>query len=283
MSSLNTKICLVIGAVLLGVGLWLADKKGPAKEPEKTAIGTKSTRGSKKMDWILFADSVIASSKTLSASPEFVRIYKQIKTGKASVENFDTVSSVLLRNKYPLAAAVIYRMKAELTKSAADWALAAEFFYKAAHFSNDSFSSSAMRECVYGFRKATELDNTNLKYKTQLGSSIVESTENPMEGITILREVVSVDSTFVDAHLQLALFAIQSGQFEKAISRLEKVLRIQPDYAVAYLYMGQAYQQSGKISQAIAALEKYQNEINDPALRDEVRKYIDQLKKTSNS
>jgi hypothetical protein len=58
---------------------------------------------------------------------------------------------------------------------------------------------------------------------------------------------------------------------------------MRPDFAVAHLYMGQAFQQAGKITEAIAALEKYRSEINDPALREEVQKYIEQLKKPSNS
>jgi hypothetical protein len=58
---------------------------------------------------------------------------------------------------------------------------------------------------------------------------------------------------------------------------------MRPDFSVAYLYLGQAFQQSGKIPEAIRSLEKYRDELNDPALRNEVQQYIEQLKKPNNS
>jgi len=53
--------------------------------------------------------------------------------------------------------------------------------------------------------------------------------ENPMAGITILRELVAEDSTNVDAHYYLGLFSVKSGQLDKAIARFERVLALRPD------------------------------------------------------
>jgi tetratricopeptide (TPR) repeat protein len=53
--------------------------------------------------------------------------------------------------------------------------------------------------------------------------------ENPMAGITILREMVAEDSTNVDAHYYLGLFSVKSGQLDKAIDRFERVLALRPD------------------------------------------------------
>jgi tetratricopeptide (TPR) repeat protein len=66
--------------------------------------------------------------------------------------------------------------------------------------------------------------------------------ENPMEGITLLRELIQKDSTNVDAQYQLGLFSVQSGQLDKAVSRFQKVLALRPDdiryqVEVGYQYM----------------------------------------------
>lgn len=64
----------------------------------------------------------------------------------------------------------------------------------------------------------------------------------PMKGITILRELVSEDSTNVDAQYYLGMFSVKSGQFPKAIERFEKVRALRPDdikyqVEVGYQYM----------------------------------------------
>jgi len=52
---------------------------------------------------------------------------------------------------------------------------------------------------------------------------------NPMEGITILRELIAKDSNNVDAQYYLGLFSVRSGQLDKAMNRFQKVLQIRPD------------------------------------------------------
>lgn len=52
---------------------------------------------------------------------------------------------------------------------------------------------------------------------------------NPMEGITILRELIAKDSNNVDAQYYLGLFSVRSGQIDKAMNRFRKVLDLRPD------------------------------------------------------
>jgi len=52
---------------------------------------------------------------------------------------------------------------------------------------------------------------------------------NPMEGITILRELIAKDSNNVDAQYYLGLFSVRSGQIDKAMNRFRKVLVLRPD------------------------------------------------------
>ncbi len=64
---------------------------------------------------------------------------------------------------------------------------------------------------------------------------------NPMEGIMMLRELVEKDSVNIEAQYWLGVFAVKSGQFERAIERFEKVLRINPNYLAATIDLGGVY------------------------------------------
>ncbi|MEY4331145.1 MAG: hypothetical protein RL609_1893 [Bacteroidota bacterium] len=79
---------------------------------------------------------------------------------------------------------------------------------------------------------------------------------NPMQGIMMLREIVAKDSNNVEAQYWLGVFAVQSGQFEKAIPRFEKVIALDPQYLSAYMDLGAVYKEMGQIDVALQLFEK---------------------------
>jgi len=74
---------------------------------------------------------------------------------------------------------------------------------------------------------------------------------NPMEGITILREIVADDQDNVDAHYWLGVFSVKSGQYDKAIERFNKVMTIEPTYLAAYIDMGGLYMEMDSAQKAL--------------------------------
>ncbi len=68
-------------------------------------------------------------------------------------------------------------------------------------------------------------DPTNLFLKNRLAMTLVVS-ENPMAGISMLREILNQDETNRQAILNLGLLAIQSGQFERARERFENLISL---------------------------------------------------------
>ena len=63
---------------------------------------------------------------------------------------------------------------------------------------------------------------------------MVQSGQNPMEGIMKIRALVEADSTFEDAHLWLGAFSLQSGQRDKAEERFKTVMRLNPQNPEPY-------------------------------------------------
>jgi Tfp pilus assembly protein PilF len=97
--------------------------------------------------------------------------------------------------------------------------------------------------------------------------------------LALLREVEKTDSNNVKLQLTFAFFSVKSQQWDKAIKRFDKVLEIDPLYIEAYLHLADAYEQQGQTNKTIEMLEKYASLTEDAMAKQEVLKYIEQLKK----
>jgi tetratricopeptide (TPR) repeat protein len=128
------------------------------------------------------------------------------------------------------------------------------------------------------FKKALELEPDNLDAKTGLGISMVDGTNDPMAGITILREVEAADSTHINVQLALADFAVRSEQYDKAIERYTRVLRMKPEYYAIHLSLAELYDQKHDTANVILHLEAYSSVTDDPVMKAEIDKAIESLK-----
>lgn len=111
------------------------------------------------------------------------------------------------------------------------------------------------------------------------GRAIMELNDgqSTMEGVQLLLSVVNKNPDNVEAQLALAKFGIVSGQFEKAITRLEKVLYLQPENLEALFMLSEAYEKSGDNVKAVEVLKKCLPLIDDEAFKVEIKAYIDRL------
>ena len=99
-----------------------------------------------------------------------------------------------------------------------------------------------------------------------------------MKGIGMLRDVLKIDPENVDAITNLGYFAIQSGQYDKAIERFEQVLKLDPNNAEAYLYLADVYLSQGDNEKGIEYLKKYRDIMNDPIVDQRVDQYIEEIR-----
>lgn len=110
--------------------------------------------------------------------------------------------------------------------------------------------------------------------------ALVESGENPMQGILMLRGILENDSTNVDVHWHLAQFSITSRQIENAAFRFGKVLQFDDNqkYPEAYFWLAQTKIALDEKEEAIPLLEKYLTLETDTVVLNGVEKMLDQLK-----
>lgn len=171
---------------------------------------------------------------------------------------------------------------AKLENSQKNLTFAAQFFLDGVRRQGDpSFQRWMAIQAKELFEKALVLDPGNDSLKIGLGSCYLfgNISDNPMQGISLIREVAERDPENMYAQFMLGLGAVKSGQVDKAIERLSKVTAHEPDNLEAILMLAEAYEQKKDNANAIKWYEASKKKFNDPEIIKEIDQRINSLKK----
>ena len=271
----KTQIGVLITAVVLFVLLFLAPKthsgeleaKGSESKLTETVasietfitMATKSLKPEEKSKY----DALLASAKSSKIDTAYVPV----------VEFWD-------KQKRPDFASYFVEQIAEKKQTSLAYSKAGDRYYYSVRFIKDNNEIPALyQSAIRCYEKAIEKDAKNVDAKIQLAACFVEDGKDPMKGIGLLREVEKTDSNNVKLQLTFAFFSVKSQQWDKAIKRFNKVLEIDPLYIEAYLHLADAYEQQSQTNKTIEMLQKYASLTEDAMAKQEVLKYIEQLKK----
>lgn len=178
----------------------------------------------------------------------------------------------------PAPAAFYYQEVARKDNKLDSWLKAGARFNDAYKLTQDTSAQPVFTlNAVEAFENALKLNPNSLEAKTGLGVAYVNGGATPMQGIGLLREVVAQDPDNMSANLNLGLFSMKSGQFEKAVDRFKTVLKQKPDFET-YFYMAESYKQLGRKNEAIAAYQKCKELMPDPVFGQRIDEYIKELK-----
>jgi len=168
-----------------------------------------------------------------------------------------------------------------------DWVIAGNHFNDAFKLTQDTLAQPAfVVNAIACFKNATRLQPQNLDAKTGLGVAYVNQTSlgmtdpdggSPMQGIMLLLDVVKQDPKNRNANLSLGMFAMKSGQYEKAVQRFKTIIAQKPELE-PYFYLAESYKQLGMKKEAIAAYQKCREMMPDAAFDQRIDEYIKELK-----
>jgi len=129
--------------------------------------------------------------------------------------------------------------------------------------------------------KALVINPINDSAKINLGACYLfgNISDNPMQGILKVKEVVDKNPHNDYGQLILALGGKKSGQFEKAIERFLIVLKDQPNNIEAMVNLAECYELTNQKAIAIDWYIKVKNLVNNPDAKLAVSKRIQELKK----
>jgi len=94
----------------------------------------------------------------------------------------------------------------------------------------------------------------------------------------MLREVLVKDPKNELALFNMGMLSIQSGQYDRAIERLEELVQINPSHIQGQLLLGLAFMNSGDKERARTQFEKVKAMDKDPAVQATVNSYLKDLK-----
>jgi outer membrane protein len=155
---------------------------------------------------------------------------------------------------------------------------AADAYFKAFGFATNPDISNKYAIKARGFyEKVLALNPANDDAKSDMAMTFVQS-DNPMQGIMMLREITEKNPNHVKSQLNLGLLSVQSKQFDKALARFEKVLQLKPDHVEAAYYKGVTLVELGKLEEAKKEFQLLLNrEDIDPALKSSVEAYLKEI------
>lgn len=187
----------------------------------------------------------------------------------------------------PAPAAFYYQAIAGKENTFDDWVTAGTRYNDAYRFTQDTIAQPAfVVNAIACFKNATKLKPDNLDAKTGLGIAYVNQTSlgitdpdggSPMQGIMILLDVVKQDPNNRNANISLGLFAMKSGQYQKAVQRFKNLIAQKPEVE-PYFYLAESYKQLGMKKEAIDAYQKCRDMMPDPAFDQRIDEYIKELK-----
>ncbi|HVA99578.1 MAG TPA: tetratricopeptide repeat protein [Bacteroidia bacterium] len=274
-SSQKTRLLVIGGAIIIFVLLFFVNKKPDVVSTAKPSVAANSDSSA------ISFDQFIEKQKASVGNENATSLRLEALFGHADQNQKINFSDSLINCwdslKKPAVAAFYAEKKAGFSNAAKDWYRAGDRYYKSAGFVDPSYRPMLFDKAMDCLNKCLVIEPGNLEAQVDLGVCYVESSTNPMKGISLLKGVLEKDSNNVDAQLNLGFFSVKSGQYDKALYRFQRVLQIDPTYLEAYLFLEDVYEKMGNKTEAIVCLKKYVSLVDDPTIRSEVKSYINKL------
>ncbi len=197
-------------------------------------------------------DELLAQYQAAPAAQR-AEVAKKLAAGYTTVQRFDSAG-------YYLATVAQAQPGEKAWQQAAD-----------AYFEAYSFASSEERKKMLGgkarelYDKVLAANPNNLDAKTNLGMAYMSS-DNPVKGISLMREVLEQDPKNEKVLYNLGVLAIQSNQLDKAAERFAQLIKVNPNNVEGQFYLGVTLARTNRAAEAKAAFQKAKSLSKDPAL-----------------
>jgi len=189
----------------------------------------------------------------------------------------DSLSKIFLAyNQYDSAAKYL-EIIVEINPGLTEYENAGNAYFDALSFALDQKKATTYAEKArYYYNMILGEDAERLDIKNKLAMTYISSS-NPMQGITILREILEDDPQNEKALLNLGILAIQSGQYERGSERLKNLVSLYPQNLQGQFYLGLCYYELGEKDKARKQFELVKSMEDDPAVLATIEGYLKEL------
>lgn len=157
------------------------------------------------------------------------------------------------------------------------WTKTGNAYFEAFRFAVNGEKAAKMGEKSREFfQKILEVDPKALDIKTKMGVTFT-ATNNPMQGIALIREVLEQDPNNEFALLNLGMLSMQSKQYDKAVGRFEQILKLNPKNEEAMFYLSECYINLGQKDKGKTLLQNLSKNSQDSLMRVAAKTYLNEL------
>jgi len=206
-------------------------------------------------------------------SPEQQKVVDQLRSGFIQATEKDKAAAgVKLSNKFlelqKFDSAAFYAEKvAILSPSVENLIRTGDRYYEAYGFAIDEQKAKNLgTKTREYYQKAIDQNPGLLAAKANMAMTYV-NTENPMQGILMLREVIETDPTNELALFNLGILSMRSNQYSKAADRFRQILTNNPANTKAKFYLGLTLVELGNKDEARKVLAEVKKEEKDPVIQ----------------
>lgn len=169
-------------------------------------------------------------------------------------------------SRYDSAAYVADKL-AQVAPTEANVLRAGDLYYEAYGFAADNQKMVSLGKKTREFyQKALDGNPNLLAAKANMAMTYV-TTETPMQGIMLLREVLKDDPTNELALFNMGLLAMRSGQYNRAVERFQAILSSHPENTKAQFYLAISLGEMGRKDEARELLAKVKAREKDPTIQ----------------
>ncbi|SKC12775.1 tetratricopeptide repeat protein [Dyadobacter psychrophilus] len=218
-------------------------------------------------------DSSVQSHDKATISPDQQKIVDQLRSGYEQAGDKDkTTAGLKLSDKFAqlqkFDSAAFYAEKAALlSPSIENLVRTGDRYYEAYGFAiDDQKAKNLGAKTREYYQKALDQNPGLLAAKANMAMTYV-NTENPMQGILMLREVIDTDPTNELALFNLGILSMRSNQYSKAADRFRQILTNNPANTKAKFYLGLTLVELGNKEEARKVLSEVKKEEKDPVIQ----------------
>jgi Tfp pilus assembly protein PilF len=222
------------------------------------------------------------AAPTHMSNPEADRLAKEIKEKHATDANplnaYRALAEMFYQASVFDSSAYYYEQIAVANPGTSNWLRTGDAYLQAYSLALNAAKIEELAEKTReAYGHALKFDPSSLHAKTNSALTYVNS-QSPMRAITILREVLDQQPSYLPAIVALGKLSMQSGQHDKAVERFKEVLKIDKENVEGKIGLAYSYIELGKSNDAKVLLTELLEADLDPIVKDEVRKTLNNLK-----
>lgn len=150
-------------------------------------------------------------------------------------------------------------------------------YYEAFTFAMEPAKQNALAAKTREYlEKVTAANPKDFESRNKIAMTYVSS-DSPMQGIMMLRQVLEDDPKNELALFNLGMLSIQSGQYQRATEHLTRLLELNPESTQGRLLLGVAYLKSGEKARAKQEFERVKAQDSDPSVQATVDSYLQEV------